>query len=145
MKQKVIQGATQIPQACSWLSHWLAKGLSGGKPVMIKLSHESRSEAQNRCLWAILKDFEDQADYPPGSGIKRGKEQWKILFISAYKYDPVNVMPGMNGELVNIGYSTKALNKEQFSELIELIYAQGSEYGIKWSDPALKIYDEFGQ
>jgi hypothetical protein len=141
MQKKVIQGATQIPQACAWLTHWLAKGLAGGKPVMIKLAHESRSEAQNRHLWPMLTCLAQQKEY---GGKLRTNEEWKIIMISAYKFDPQGIVIGINGEVVNLNYSTKELNKSQFSEFIELIYAQGSEWAIKWSDPALKIYDEWG-
>ena len=142
MKQVVIRGVTDIPRACSWLSHWLAKGLEGGKAVVIKLSHETRSEAQNRHLWPLLMCFSKQHEY---GGKLRTKEEWKVILISAYKFDPQGIVIGLNGEVVNLNYSSSELNKAQFSEFIELIYAQGCEYEIVWSDPALKIYEEFRQ
>ena len=64
--------------------------------------------------------------------------------ISAYKFDPQNMVIGINGEVVNLNYSTSELNRDQFSEFIELIYSQGTEWGIVWSDPALKAYEEWG-
>ena len=62
--------------------------------------------------------------------------------MSAYKGE-TNVVPGINGEVVNLGLSTSGLNKAEFSELIEYIYALGAGWGIKWSDPALSIFDEY--
>jgi hypothetical protein len=141
MKKQMIRGVTEIPSACSWVAQWLAKGLSGGKPVIIKLAHETRSEGQNRLLWPLLQCLASQHEY---GGKLRNAEEWKIIMISAYKFDPSGIVIGINGEVVNLNYSTSELNKSQFSEFIELIYAQGSEWGIRWSDPAMKIYEEWG-
>jgi hypothetical protein len=143
MKQCVIKSIDDMPRLWSWLSHWLSKGLEGGKPVSVTLKHESRSDRQNKQLWACLGDFAKQADYPSGSGLMRTAEQWKIIFISAYKYDPCNILIGLNNELVNIGYSSKALPKEQFSELIEFIFAEGASRGVKFGDPAMAVYEEW--
>lgn len=141
MKQITVKGLDQITQASDWLKHWLNKGLQGGKLVTIRLAHESRTEAQNRHLWPMLQCFAQQKEY---GGKLRTNKEWKIILISAYKFDPAGIVIGINGEVVNLNYSSKELNRSQFSEFIELIYAQGSEWGIKWSDPALKIYDEWG-
>ena len=129
MKKILISGPSEINNACGWVGHWLAKGLAGGKAVSIKLAHETRGETQNRLLWALLACFAEQHQY---GGKLRAVEEWKIIVI------------GINGEVVNLNYSTSELNKSQFSEFIELIYAQGSEWGIRWSDPAMKIYEEWG-
>ena len=141
MKKILISGSSEINNACGWVGHWLAKGLAGGKAVSIKLAHETRGETQNRLLWALLACFADQKQY---GGKSRSAEEWKIILISAYKFDPSGIVIGINGEVVNLNYSTSELNKSQFSEFIELIYAQGSEWGIRWSDPAMKIYEEWG-
>ena len=140
-KKILIKGQTEIPNACNWLSHWLAKGLEGGKPVTVKLSYETRTEAQNRHLWPLLRCFVDQKEY---SGRKFDEKGWKLIMLSAYKSEPTGVIIGINGEVVNTNLSSSDLNKHEFSELIELIYAQGSEWGIQWSDPALKTYEEWG-
>ena len=142
MKQVVVRGATDIPRAVQWLTHWLAKGLQAGKPIIIKLSYESRSEAQNRHLWPMLTCFAKQREY---GGKLRSKEEWKIILISAYKFDPQGIVIGINGEVVNLNYSSSELNKAQFSEFIELIYAQGCEYEIVWSDPAMKVYEAWSK
>ena len=141
MKKMLVSNQSEIHNACCWASHWLAKGLASGKPVTIKLSHETRGDTQNRLLWALLACFAEQHQY---GGKLRSAEEWKIILISAYKFDPAGIVIGINGEVVNLNYSTSGLNKSQFSEFIELIYAQGSEWGIKWSDPALQIYEEWG-
>lgn len=140
MKKILVKDQSQINEACQWFRNWLSKGLEGGKPVLAKLSHESRTEAQNRLLWPLLDCYEKQTQY---GGKQRAAEEWKIILISAYKFEPSQIVIGINGEVVNLSYSSKALNKEQFSEFIELIYAQGCEYSIQWTDPAMKIYEEW--
>ena len=142
MKQVVIRGVTDIPKACNWLSHWLAKGLEGGKAVVIKLSHETRSEAQNRHLWPLLMCFTKQKEF---GGLMHTKESWKLILLSAYINEPSGIILGIHGEVINTNLSSKVLSKAQFSELIESIYAKGCEWGIVWSDPAMKIYEEFSQ
>ena len=142
MKQATIKSLADVPRATAWLAHWLSKGLEGGKAVVIKLSHETRSESQNRHLWPLLTCFANQIEY---GGKLRSKEEWKVILISAYKFDPQGIVIGINGEVVNLNYSTSELNKAQFSEFIELIYAEGTERGVTWSNPALEIYDEWKQ
>ena len=141
MKQITVQSPQQLEKAKEWFAVWLSKGLDGGKAVKVKLSHESRTEAQNRHMWPLLTCFAKQKEY---GGILRDNAEWKVIMISAYKFDPQNMVIGINGEVVNLNYSTSELNRDQFSEFIELIYSQGTEWGIVWSDPALKAYEEWG-
>lgn len=146
MKQVVIKGVTDIPRACTWLSHWLAKGLSGGKPVTVKLSHESRSDLQNRHQWALYNCFVKSAvDWPRGSNNIPTSEQWKVLFVSAYNKDAAYMVIGLAGEIVNYNYSSRALKKAEFSELIEFIYSEGCQRGVTWDDPAMKAYEEWSK
>lgn len=146
MKQYIIRGVTDIPRACQWLSNWLVKGLQAGKPIIIKLTYESRTEAQNRKMWPMLSCFvTSKVNWPAGSGIIPPKEDWKVLFVSAYNKDTSRMVIGLAGEIVNFNTSSKGLTKPQFSELIEFIYAEGCERGVIWDDPAMKIYEEWGQ
>ena len=142
MKPRItVKASNEIQSACKWLNRLLYKGLEGGKPVVVTLSRESRTEAQNRHMWPLLTCFAEQKEY---GGRMRTNEEWKIILISAYKFDPQGIVIGINGEVVNLNYSTSELTKPQFSEFIELIYAQGCEWNIAWSDPALKAYEEWG-
>lgn len=140
MKQVTVKSLADVSRAASWVAHWLSKGLEGGKAVVITLKHETRSEAQNRHLWPLLECFAKQIEY---GGKLRTKKEWKIIMISAYKFDPQGIVIGINGEVVNLNYSTSELNKAQFSEFIESIYAYGCERGVTWSSPALEVYEEW--
>lgn len=139
MKQVVIRGVTDIPRACNWLSHWLAKGLEAGKPIIIKLSYETRTQAQNRLMWPLIRCFTEQKEY---SGSMRPDKAWKMILLSAYLNDPSGIVIGIHGEVINTNLDSSGLSKQAFSEFIEAIYAQGCEWGIQWSEPAMKNYNE---
>jgi phage-related protein len=68
--------------------------------------------------------------------------EWKMIFMSAYRQE-TNVVAGINGELINLSLSTSELTKQEFSELLEFIQAQGAEWGVQWSDPALKVFESY--
>lgn len=145
MKKIIIQ-PNQIDKACQWFRHWVAEGTKAGRPVLAKLSHESRTEAQNRHQWALYNCFvKSGIDWPRGSGYHPTQEEWKILFVSAYNNESSKMTIGLAGEVVNFSYSSSALKKIQFCELIEFIYAEGCERGVKWDDPAMKVYEEWSK
>jgi len=139
MKQVVIRGATEIPRACEWVSQWLAKGLEAGKPIIIKLAYESRTQAQNRLMWPLLDCFAKQHEY---SGRMWNDKAWKMILLSGYLNDPSGIIIGLHGEVINTNLHSSDLSKAKFSEFIESIYAQGCEWGIEWSEPAIKSYNE---
>lgn len=101
---------------------------------------DPRTNSQNSKMWPMLKDFETSRVCISGRD-DWSKEEWKCFLMSAFNSEvPV---PGINGEPVNLGTSTRHLSKKRFSEFIEFIYAMGTQYGVKWSEEALAIYDEW--
>lgn len=89
-----------------------------------------RTIEQNDKLWAMLSDVSrakpDGRQHPP--------EIWKALFMNACSY-PVQFETGLSGEPFPIGFRSSRLSKAQMSELIEFIYAWGTEKGVEWSEP----------
>ena len=136
-----VKDSSQIQNACKWLQGMLGKGLPLG-PVIVELKRESRSIDQNALLWHILSDIANQCTWPLQNGRKLSPEHWKLLMMSAYRQEVGSVVMGINAEPVNLSLSTSKLNKTEFSELVELIYAQGSEWGVKWTDRAMQAYEE---
>lgn len=144
MRTITVKGITQIPQACNWLTHWLTKGLDGGS-VCISLDREQRSKEQNAKYWPMLADYEKQLTWPMQGGRRMIKEHWKLIMMSAYRCEPNSIVVGMHGEPVNLNLSTRKLKKAEASEFIEFLYAQGSEWNVIWSEPALKVYEEWSK
>jgi hypothetical protein len=103
-----------------------------------------RSAAQNRKLWPMLEEISLQTDW---HGEILDPEDWKIMFLAALSREKnmeMRIVPGINGGLVNLGRSSSALFSDQFSDLIELIYAFGSERGVVFKDdqrPPIEAYE----
>jgi len=140
---KTISDVNQYSQLLQWFGAMVHKGLAGG-PVVITLDREQRSVSQNSLLWPILTDISKQCTWPRQHGKALRPDEWKCLFMSAYRNEINQIIMGMNGEPVNLGLSTSKLKKAEFSELIEFLYAEGTTMGVKFSDPSLAIYEQWG-
>lgn len=113
------------------------KGLQAG-PVVMSLGRKKRSLDQNAKLWVLLTEVSRQVDW---YGEKLAPEDWKHVFTAALTKQ--KAVPGIDGGFVVLGQSTSRMNKQQFSELIELIYAFGANQGMTWSEPALQVYQQY--
>lgn len=89
-----------------------------------------RTVEQNSKLWAMLGDISHQVEW---YGQMLTSWDWKDIFTSALKKS--KVVPGIDGGFVVCGLHTSRMSKEDLSELIELIYAFGSEHGVNWTEP----------
>jgi hypothetical protein len=90
----------------------------------------TRSNEQNSKMWAMLSDVARAK--PEGRNLTTDK--WKALFMDAIGIQ-ADWEPGINGGVVNVGYRSSRLTKEQMSDLIEQMYAYGAEHGVEWSEP----------
>lgn len=93
-----------------------------------------RTLEQNAKLWAMLHDIAKQICW---YGEWLTPEEWKDVFTASLKKS--HVVRGIDGGFVICGQSTSKLSKAEFSELIELIYAFGSERDVQWSDEARRV------
>lgn len=94
------------------------------------ISAPKRTDDQNAKMWAMLSDVSrakpQGREYPP--------EIWKSLFMAEAGFKP-RFEPSLDGRgVVPIGYKSSRLKKAEFSELIEAIYAYGSEHGVQWTE-----------
>ena len=93
-----------------------------------------RTTSQNSKLWPLLEEISEQAML---DGQKYDPSEWKLIFLSALsrtKKLEANIIRGILGEPINLGRSSSKLEKELFSELIELIYHFGAENGVKFKE-----------
>lgn len=115
----------------------VVKGLAAG-PVVVTLGRKRRSLDQNKKMWPMLSDVSKQVVW---HGMQLEPHDWKDMFTASLKKQ--RVVPAIDDGFVALGGSTKKLSREQFSMLIELIYAFGAEKGVTWSEPALKCYETY--
>jgi hypothetical protein len=100
-----------------------------GDGYTVTIDEPKRSLEQNRKMWALLHDLENQVVW---HGQKLTAENWKDVMTASLKRQ--QVVPGIDGGFVVLGTSTRKMTKLELSELIELIYAFGSQHGVEWSD-----------
>ena len=97
---------------------------------VVNIAEERRSGAQNARLWASLSDV---SRAKPG-GRKMTPDRWKMVFMQACGH-AVQFEIGLDGAPFPIGYSSSALTKAQFADLLTFIYQWGDEHGVRWSEP----------
>lgn len=103
----------------------------------------NRSNSQNRKLWPMLTDVSRQVLWPvDGRRMLLSPEDWKAIFTASLRKHQ-RVTEGVYGGTIYLGSHTSKMSKEEFSMLIELIYAFGADHGVRWSEPALKAYEQY--
>ena len=97
---------------------------------VVTIKEQTRKLEQNAKMWAMLADLESQADW---HGIRLNAEEWKDLLSAGLVQS--RVVPNLEGNgFVILGQRTSKLTKSQFAALIELLYAFGTDRGVKWSE-----------
>lgn len=99
--------------------------LKAGKTWCIK--DEVRSDAQNRRMWAMLRDISRQVEW---HGRKLDEESWKHVFSAAVQQQ--DVVPGLNGGFVVLGISTRKQSKAWFNDMFLVMESFGAERGVKF-------------
>jgi hypothetical protein len=132
-----IDSLEKLPQAIQWAADLIMRGLAGGK-VVLTVGREGRNLDQNARLWATLNDVSNQVDW---YGQKLSQDDWKHVFTAALEKQ--RVVPGIDGGFVMCGISTSKMSKQKFCDLLEIINAFGSEKGVRWSDPAIAVFESY--
>lgn len=108
---------------------WIAKAPDGTR---VEFKASKRSLPQNDRLWAMLTDIAEQTTH---MGNKYKPDQWKVLFLHACGRE-VQFLPGLDGKtFLPWGQSSSDLSKKEMSELIEFIFAWGTEQGVTFNEP----------
>lgn len=109
------------------VSAW-ARNVPVGTRVEMKAPR--RSTDQNALLWSLLTDIAHQVDW---YGQKLSTEDWKDVLTASLRR--TRVVPGIDaGTFVPLGMRTSDMSRQEFSELIELIYAFGTERGVRFHE-----------
>jgi hypothetical protein len=100
----------------------------------MKLGPATRTLEQNAKLHALFSDIANQAKY---HGRPITANQWKTLFISAHAVATglgADMVPGLEGEFVNIRESSAQMTVGRMSSLIEYVTAWMAENNIRQGD-----------
>ena len=88
---------------------------------------QPRSNPQNALMWKLLGQVSKQVEW---YGQKLSSEDWKHVLSASLTGQ--RSIPGIDGGFVVLGVSTSKQSKEWLSNMIELIYAFGSQNGVKF-------------
>jgi hypothetical protein len=136
-QQYIIDSETNLRERMMIVYDMVKRGLPGG-PVVVTLGRKKRTLDQNAKLWSMLRDVSRQVEW---YGEKLTENDWKTVFTAALNKQ--RAVPGIGGGFVVLGISTSDMEKEEFSNLIELIYAFGADRDVQWSENALECYREY--
>lgn len=102
-----------------------------------------RTLPQNDRMWAMLTDVSRQLSY---DGSRLTADDWKILFLDDLKRE-YRTVPSLDGKgFVRLGgRSSSDLSKEEMTDLIELIFKWGEQFGVEWSDPESQRLASLGE
>lgn len=104
---------------------WCQKAPNGTR---IEYRRSKRSTPQNSLLWARLTDIAEQVDW---YGQKLAPSDWKDMFTASLR--KARVVPGLDpGSFVLLGLHTSEMDKEEMSNLLDLIDAFAAERGVTW-------------
>ena len=120
------------------ISQMINKGLWRGAVEVVLQRPDDRTPSQNNKLWPMLRDIKNQVDW---YGHQLTEEDWKDVFTSAMRRQ--RAVPGLDGGFVVLGMRTSRLKKQAFCDLIEVIFAFGTERQVRWSEQSLKAFDQY--
>lgn len=108
--------------------------LIAGHRLVLEIRPEKRSDRQNRLFHALLGDVSRQVEW---MGKKRSPDEWKVLMVSGHAVATnigAELLPGLEGEFLNIRESTARMSKSRMNSLIEYAMAWCSMHGVELRD-----------
>lgn len=105
-----------------------------GHRLTIEIKPETRSTAQNRLMHALIGDIARQAEW---LGKRRTPDEWKVLLVSGHAVatkQGAEMVPGLEGEFVNIRESTARMSRARASSLCEYIIAWSAAHDVELQD-----------
>ena len=122
----IIRSETDRARVAKW-----AAGVPVGTRVEFK--QVKRSLPQNDRLWAMLTDISRQLAW---HGVRLSPDDWKLVMLDGLKRE-LRLVPNIDGTgFVNLGRSSSDLSKQEFTDLIELVFAFGAKHGVVFQDEA---------
>lgn len=111
--------------------HACAEIMAAPPDWVCRLGQKTRSDEQNKKLWALIAGIQRQV--PEMAAYSA--EDIKLRFLNALGVE-MRFLPALEGAgSFPVGLRSSTLTVEQFSGLIELLFAFGAKHGVEWSDP----------
>jgi hypothetical protein len=150
MRTFTITDLTRLDRVMTAVKQVIRDALVGG-PVVIECRRQSRSLEQNSKIHAMLRDISRTVEI---DGKHWSQDVWKALAMDSFEQElrsmgeglrhPSRVVISLDGErAVTIRASTTDLLKAEAGDFITYLYKLGTEYGAKFSEQSLAIYEEY--
>lgn len=130
----------------AFMSLWLeAKAhLMAGRQMILSLEEMIKSRPQERMYHDMIGEYPKQNILFMGQ--KFDEEDWKRLLLDLFaKYkaamgEPLKqrsrIVPALDGQgVVQLGVQSRRLTKQEASDFIEFLYADGTQRGVRFSCP----------
>lgn len=109
--------------------------LDAGQRLRITVREETRTLEQNAKFHAMCDDIAKSGH--EWAGKKRNAAQWKVLLVSGHAHatkEEVDLVPGLEGEFINLRESTALMSIRRSASLIEYTLAFMAMHGIPIHD-----------
>ena len=107
---------------------WAKPLLIAGHKLRLTIERVKRGENQSRMCHALCRDMaRARVEW---AGKPRDEGQWKVLFVSGHAVatkSGADMVPGLEGEFVNLRESTATMPKDRMSSLIEYATAYAAQ------------------
>jgi len=95
--------------------------------MVVEIKEKTRSLEQNALLHKLLSEMSKRKEF---GGKKRTAEQWKLIMVSGHSIATgraAEVVPGIEGEFLNLRESTASMSVSRLSSLVEYVQAWCAE------------------
>ena len=113
--------------------------LLAGHRLMLTIKPATRSLEQNAKFHAMVEDIARSG--LQWAGKERSAAQWKVLLVSGHAVatkEGADVVPGLEGEFINLRESTALMSVKRSASLIEYTLAFCAMNGVRLSAPEME-------
>jgi len=115
---------------------WVKAMTVAGHELRIEAKPANRSDDQNAKFHAIVSDI--ARSHVQWAGKRRSADEWKVLLVSGHAAATklgADMVPGLEGEFVNLRESTARMSVARASSLIEYALAFAAAHDVRLSAP----------
>ncbi len=139
MKRATLYNAQTGHATYSALWHEAKPLLLAGKRLVVEIKEPTRSSEASAKFHAMCGDFAKSGIR--WAGKTRSLDEWKVLLISGHAVATkigAEMVPGLEGEFLNIRESSARMSIQRMNSLIEYSYAMGTSMGVRFSCPEVE-------
>lgn len=135
MKTVVMHNAQQGHQVLLRMWEFCKPHLIAGRKLVLTAKEETRTSDQNAKFHALCSDIAKSG--LTWAGKRRDAAAWKVLLVSGHAVatkEGAEVVPGIEGEFINIRESTALMSVRRGASLIEYAQAFAAMHGVRLMD-----------